>query len=133
VATRGARVLVLGVAFKKDIDDARNSPAERVIEALLDDGAEVTYHDPYVPTFPVHSDFVQRHPFQLSSVPLTDEVIAAADCVVIVQAHSQVNHAAVAGKARAVVDCCNALAGLSAGHITRLGVGDPFTAPAHGA
>jgi UDP-N-acetyl-D-glucosamine dehydrogenase len=122
VALQGARILVLGVAFKKDIDDARNSPAERVIEALLQDGAHVRYHDPYVPSFPVHSDFVPRHPFKLASVPLSDEVLAQTDCVVIVQAHTPVDYAALAQRVPVVVDTCNALAGVDGDHIVRLGV-----------
>jgi UDP-N-acetyl-D-glucosamine dehydrogenase len=58
----GARILVLGVAFKPDIDDARNSPAERVIELLLARGAEVNYHDPYVPTYTVGGDVDRNQP-----------------------------------------------------------------------
>ena len=129
IAVRGARVLVLGVAFKRDIDDARNSPSERVIEALLEDGADVVYHDPYVPEFPVHSDFAARRRFRLRSQSLTDALLATVDCAVIVQAHSGVDYAWIAQHARTVVDACGALpagalpAGVAGEHILRLGVG----------
>ncbi len=128
---QGAKVLVLGVAFKKDIDDARNSPAERLIETLLDDGAEVVYHDPFVPEFPAHSDFVSRRPFRLHSVPLDDELLTAVDCAVIMQAHSGIDYHHVVTKARSAVDACGALpVDLGTGvpesvsaRIVRLGVG----------
>jgi UDP-N-acetyl-D-glucosamine dehydrogenase len=123
VAVRGAKVLVLGVAFKKDIDDARNSPSERIIESLLEDGAEIEYHDPYVGEFPVHSDFVPRHPFHLASVPLTESLLADVDCAVIVQAHSPVNYRLVARHVPIVVDACNAMRDIGGEHVIRLGVG----------
>jgi UDP-N-acetyl-D-glucosamine dehydrogenase len=126
VAVRGARVLVLGVAFKRDIDDARNSPAERLIEMLIGDGADVCYHDPYVPSFPVHSDFVRRQPFQLQSVPLADELLDRVDCAVIVQAHRGVDYQRIVARVRTVVDACGALStapGPIPDHVTRLGVG----------
>ncbi len=108
---KGARVLVLGVAFKPDVDDPRNSPAERVIELLLARGAEVRYHDPYIPRFTVGGDVFYRPNCTLESVPLTDENLAAADCVVIVTGHRSVNYARVVRTARRVVDCCNAIRG----------------------
>ncbi len=108
---KGARVLVLGVAFKPDVDDPRNSPAERVIELLLARGAEVRYHDPYIPHFTVGGDVFYRPNCTLDSVPLTDEELASADCVVIVTGHRSVDYARVVQKARRVVDCCNATRG----------------------
>jgi UDP-N-acetyl-D-glucosamine dehydrogenase len=129
LAVRGARVLVLGVAFKKDIDDARNSPAERLIEALLDQGAEVRYHDPHVPEFPARSDLARRRPFRLQSQPLTDALLDATDCAVLVQAHSGVDYQRIAALARTVVDACGALPaglgpeGAALDHVVRLGVG----------
>jgi len=108
---KGARVLVLGVAFKPDVDDPRNSPAERVIELLLARGAEVRYHDPYIPRFAVGGDVFYRPNCTLDSVPLTDEELASADCVVIVTGHRSVDYARVVQKARCVVDCCNATRG----------------------
>jgi len=120
---RDARVLVLGVAFKPDIDDARNSPAERVIELLLSRGAHVRYHDPYVPRFQVGDDVFHREAVVLESVPLTEEEIAAADCVVVVTDHHSLDYERVVKHANLVVDTRNATAGI-AGHretIVRLG------------
>jgi UDP-N-acetyl-D-glucosamine dehydrogenase len=119
----GARILVLGVAFKRDIDDARNSPSERIIEALLEDGAQIQYHDPYVAEFPVHSDFVPRHPFHLTSVPLDRQLLEGVDCVVVVQAHSPLDYRFIAKHAALVIDTCNAMTGIDGEHIVRLGVG----------
>ncbi len=109
----GARVLVLGVAFKRDIDDARNSPAERVIELLLSRGAQVAYHDPYVPSFRVGGNVFHREPITLDSVALTEEELAAADCVVIVTDHRSVDYERVVRHAKLVVDTRNTTAGVS--------------------
>ena len=109
----GARVLILGVAFKRDIDDARNSPAERVIELLLRRGAHVTYHDPYVPRYRVGGDVFYPQECWLESVSLNDEALAAADCVVILAGHRAVHYDRVMQRAAAVVDAVNATHGLS--------------------
>jgi len=118
-----ARVLVLGVAFKPDIDDARNSPAERVIELLLSRGADVRYHDPYVPCFQVGGDVFHRKPVALESVELTDKELAAADCVVIVTDHRNLDYARVVQHADLIVDTRNVTAGLpdDGAKIVRLG------------
>ena len=120
---RGARVLVLGVAFKPDIDDARNSPAERVIELLLSRGAVVHYHDPYVPRFKVGGDVFHREPATLESVPLAEGEIAAADCVVIVTGHRSLDYDQIVSHAQLVVDTRNATATVSEhrDRIVRLG------------
>jgi UDP-N-acetyl-D-glucosamine dehydrogenase len=107
---KGANVLVLGVAFKRDIDDARNSPAERVIELLLSRGAQVVYHDPYVPRFRVGGDVFLRESVVLESVEVTDEELAAADCVVIVTDHRSVDYECVVRHARLIVDTRNTIA-----------------------
>ncbi len=125
---KGARVLVLGVAFKPDVDDPRNSPAERVIELLLARGAQVRYHDPYISHFSVGGDVFYRPNCILESVPLTDEELAAADCVVIVTGHRVLDYARVVERARRVVDCCNATRGIVAPHIVRLGAPFPRSA-----
>jgi len=121
---RDARVLVLGVAFKPDIDDARNSPTERVIELLLSRGAQVVYHDPYVPCFQVGDDVFHREPVVLESVALTEEEIAATDCVVIVTDHHSLDYEFVVKHADLVVDTRNTTAGVSGygEKIVRLGV-----------
>ena len=94
---RGSRVLVLGVAYKKDIDDVRESPALDIITLLLNQGADVAYHDPYVSELEVKSRTFQ-------SVPLTREEIDRADCVVIVTDHSSVDYDLLAGSGTRVVD-----------------------------
>ena len=78
---KGSRVLVLGVAYKKDIDDLRESPALDIIELLRLKGADVRYHDPHVP----ESSTTGR---SASASPILDAALAAADCVVIVTDHS---------------------------------------------
>jgi UDP-N-acetyl-D-glucosamine dehydrogenase len=108
----GARVLILGVAFKRDIDDARNSPAERIIEVLLKRGAQVSYSDPYVPRYRVGRDVFYPEEHWLESVRLTDEVVEAADCVVIIAGHRVVDYARVLRQASLVVDAVNATQGL---------------------
>ncbi len=122
----GAKLLVLGVAFKWDVDDARNSPAERVIELLLKAGAQVRYHDPYVPTFHVGENVFYPERVQLDSVPLTPEVLRESDAVVIVTAHRQrVDYEMVVAHAPLVVDSANVTARLPhAQHVIRLGA--PF-------
>ena len=109
---RGARVLVLGVAFKPDIDDARNSPAERIIELLMGRGATVRYHDPYVPCFQVGGDVFHHESVVLESVELTEEEIAG-DCVVVVTNHCCLNYERVVERAGLVVDTRNVTAGIS--------------------
>jgi UDP-N-acetyl-D-glucosamine dehydrogenase len=112
-ALTGAQVLILGVAFKPDIEDARNSPAERIVELLLKRGARVSYSDPYVPRYRVGRNVFYREEQWLENVELTDEVLAAADCVIIIANHQAVDYAQVLRKAPLVVDTRNATAGLS--------------------
>jgi UDP-N-acetyl-D-glucosamine dehydrogenase len=125
---RGARILVLGVAFKPDIDDARNSPAERVIEHLLGRGAVVDYHDPYVPRFRVGGDVFHRDSIFLESVPLTDNQISRADCVVIVTPHRTLDYERVVDQAKQVVDTCSATDTLPShqNRVVRLGAPLPW-------
>jgi len=122
---RDAQVLVLGVAFKRDIDDARNSPSERIIELLLNRGAKVAYHDPYVPCFQVGGDVFHRNVESLLSQPLTEASLKAADCVVIATGHRSIDYGYVVRHAKVVVDCCNATAPVKEGRskILRLGSG----------
>jgi UDP-N-acetyl-D-glucosamine dehydrogenase len=104
-AARGSKVLVVGVAYKKDIDDIRESPALDVIRLLEQRGAVVSYHDPHVRQ-------LQDDDIDLASTPLTAETLGAADCVVIVTDHSDVDYPLIARSARLVVDTRNALARL---------------------
>ena len=102
-AVRGSRVLVLGVAYKKDIEDIRESPALDVIRLLRQRGADVSYHDPHVPT-------LKEDGGELSSVPLTPATLQDADCVIVVTDHSGVDYRLVARHARSVVDTRHVLA-----------------------
>ncbi len=125
---RGSRVLILGVAFKRDIDDARNSPAQRVIELLLDAGAQIEYHDPFVPTFRTGGNALHRRPTTLRSVSL-DHGLAAADAVVILTGHSAVDYARVVREVRVVVDAVNVTGGLAGAsdRVIRLGAPMPVS------
>ena len=108
-----AQVLVLGVAFKRDVDDARNSPAQRIIELLLQRGAHVQYNDPYVPQFQVGHNAWYRDETQLTSQPLTPDLLAQSDCVVIVAGHTCYDYAWIANHCTLLVDTVNATQGLS--------------------
>ncbi len=94
---KGSRVLVLGVAYKKDIDDLRESPALDIIELLRAKGADVRYHDPYIPS-------LMHNSYGLTSEPDLDAALDAADCVIIVTDHSAYDWPAVFRRARLVVD-----------------------------
>jgi UDP-N-acetyl-D-glucosamine dehydrogenase len=101
-AVRGSNILVLGVAYKRDIDDIRESPALDIIRLLESQGATVKYHDPYVPS--LTEDGRTR-----KAVPLDGKALDAADCVVIVTDHSVVDYGLVRTRARAIVDTRNVL------------------------
>ena len=101
-AMKGARVLVLGLAYKKDIDDPRESPAFEVIHALLGLGALVSYHDPHVPRAPRMRSWPDLP--DMSSLPLTAEVLAAHDAAMVVTDHTAVDYELVATHAPLVVD-----------------------------
>jgi UDP-N-acetyl-D-glucosamine dehydrogenase len=105
---KGSRILVLGVAYKGDIDDVRESPAEKIIDLLRNAGSEVAYHDPHVPAFD-----------GLTSAPLEPE---GYDCVVIVTAHSSIDYADLVDRAKLVVDFRNAtrVAGKTNGKVWKL-------------
>jgi len=103
-AVNGSRVLLLGVAYKRDIDDVRESPALDIMRLLEAGGADVAYHDPFVPV--LHEDGKER-----ASVPLTEETLAAADAVVIVTDHTNVDYARVVRLSQAVVDARHTVAG----------------------
>ncbi|MBN2247539.1 MAG: nucleotide sugar dehydrogenase [Coriobacteriia bacterium] len=109
----GSRVLMLGVAYKPDIDDMRESPAIRVAELLLEKDADLVYHDPYVPEFLVRGGAVEQ-------VELTEESVRAADVVLVITAHRAVDYEMVVRNSQLVFDTRNALAGYSDGHVVRL-------------
>jgi UDP-N-acetyl-D-glucosamine dehydrogenase len=101
-AVRGASVLVLGVAYKRDVEDIRESPALDIIRLLEGQGARVTYFDPHVPRF-------REDGQEFRSVELTSEVVAAADCVMIVTDHTAVDYRMIKRMAKLVVDTRNAI------------------------
>ncbi|KJR45693.1 UDP-glucose dehydrogenase [Desulfosporosinus sp. I2] len=105
---KDAEIFVLGVAYKKDIDDMRESPALKIIELLRKQGAKITYHDPYIPVIEPHGGST----LQMESVPLTDDVLVNADCVLILTDHSTVDYEHIVDKARLVVDTRNATKGV---------------------
>ena len=105
---RDAKILILGVAFKPNIDDARNSPAERVIELLVREGAQVSYHDPYVPHFRVGGDIVLKDKLTFESVSLTSETLARTDCTVIITGHKNIDYKWIVNETPLVVDTINA-------------------------
>jgi UDP-N-acetyl-D-glucosamine dehydrogenase len=105
---KDARILVLGLAYKKDVDDARESPSLRIIELLQDEGARVDYHDPYFPRLPK----MRKYRFDLESVGLSPEILAGYDAVVIATDHSTYDYQAVVRHARLVVDTRNATRGV---------------------
>ncbi|MCC6420737.1 MAG: nucleotide sugar dehydrogenase [Gemmataceae bacterium] len=101
---KGSRLLVLGVAYKKDVDDPRESPAFEIMELLDRRGAAVAYNDPHVPTLPR----MRHHTIQRDSTPLTEENLAAQDCVLIVTDHSAYDYEWISRHARLMVDTRNA-------------------------
>jgi len=101
-ALRGANVLVLGVAYKKNVRDFRESPAKETIGGLQQHGAVVTYSDPHVPS-------LRDEGIELDSVPLDERTLADADCVLILADHDAFDHQLIARTARLVVDTRNAL------------------------
>ncbi len=117
---RGARVLLLGVAYKKDVDDVRESPATEILELLGREGAEVTYHDPHVPRWHV------REGLALSSAVLTDELLAGTDVAVIVTDHTCFDLARIFRLSRALVDARNATGSLP--EARKAGGGGPWIA-----
>jgi UDP-N-acetyl-D-glucosamine dehydrogenase len=104
---RGSRVCVLGVAYKKDVDDPRESPAFTILELLARRGAVVSYNDPHVP----HLPRMRHHTIRLDSQPLTDAFLGAQDCVVIVTDHSAYDFRAIANQAKLIVDTRNTIRG----------------------
>jgi UDP-N-acetyl-D-glucosamine dehydrogenase len=101
----GSRVLVIGLAYKNDIDDTRESPSLELIELLADLGAQVEYHDPHVP----QAVPVRKYDISMQSVELTPESVASYDCVLISTAHKAVDYSLLAEHSRLVVDTRNAM------------------------
>jgi len=109
----GSRVLILGMSYKRDIDDLRESPSLTIIELLRQEGAEVAYNDPYHPTV----GRGRHYNLHMTSTPL--EQIEAFDCILIATDHSAYDYAQIVHRARLVVDTRNATRGIVAGHVFR--------------
>jgi len=108
-SVKNADILVLGVAYKKNVDDMRESPAVRVMELLEQKGARIRYHDPYVPVAESH-----RTPGKTwTGVPLTDEALERADAVLILTDHTDVDYQRVVQRAKLVIDTRNATRGVT--------------------
>jgi UDP-N-acetyl-D-glucosamine dehydrogenase len=112
-ALHGSRVLVLGLAYKRDIDDLRESPSLTIIELLQKRGAHVEYNDPFFPTVGQG----RKYALNMASTPL--EKIPEFDCVVIVTDHSKYDYRAIVEQAKLVVDTRNATKGIEAGNVVR--------------
>jgi UDP-N-acetyl-D-glucosamine dehydrogenase len=108
---KGSSVLVLGVAYKKDVDDVRESPALSIVDRLRAKGANVSYHDPFVSEIRFDDAHTQGDGQPLSSISLSDDELKAADCVIIVTDHSNVDYQRVCRLAPLIVDTRNALNG----------------------
>jgi len=112
-AMNGSKVLVLGVAYKKDVDDLRESPALTILELLQREGTEVRYNDPFF-------QFVgkgRKYDLQMTSTPLDE--IGEFDCVIIVTDHSDYDYEQIVKQAKLVVDTRNATKGISSPKIVR--------------
>lgn len=103
---RGSSILVIGLAYKPNVDDMRESPAAEIVNELYEKGASVRYHDPHIPEFPP----MRKYKFQLGSVPLAADEIANADCVLIVTDHDDIDWSLIGRSASLVVDTRNAMA-----------------------
>ncbi|MEZ6100495.1 MAG: nucleotide sugar dehydrogenase [Pirellulaceae bacterium] len=109
---RGSRIGVLGVAYKKDVDDPRESPSFRLMELLLERGALLSYNDPHIPELPTMRHYNVP---TMESQPLTPEYLAAQDCVLIATDHSAYDYDYIAEHAKLVVDTRNATADVKSG------------------
>lgn len=113
-AIKGANVLVLGIAYKKNVDDMRESPSVQIMEKLRDLGANVAYSDPHVARFPK----MREHHFDLSSEAFTADNLARFDCVILATDHDKFDYALLAQHARLIIDARGRMRGLS-GHIVK--------------
>lgn len=114
---KGSRILLLGVAYKKNVDDVRESPAFRLWELLVERGAKVDYHDPYVPAIPS----LREHPEYagIQSVEVTAQSLSKYTAVIVVTDHSGVDYKSIVRHSRIVLDTRNACAGISSKKIIK--------------
>ncbi|MBW2598760.1 MAG: nucleotide sugar dehydrogenase [Deltaproteobacteria bacterium] len=105
---KGSRILVLGVAYKRDVDDDRESPGYAIMKMLLEKGAEVIYNDPWIPRLRP----TRKYDFQMDSTPLTPDMLAGTDAVIIVTDHSDYDFTDIVRHSRLVIDTRNATKGI---------------------
>ena len=101
LAINGSRILVMGIAYKKNVDDMRESPSVILMEKLRDLGAEVAYSDPYIPTFPK----LREHKFELSSITIDEINLRSFDCVLIVTDHDKFDFELIKNYSKLIIDC----------------------------
>jgi UDP-N-acetyl-D-glucosamine dehydrogenase len=124
-SVNGSTILILGIAYKRDIDDMRESPSLDVMALLDQKGAKVRYADPYVPSLPGRA---WHGGFDMEAEPISAAAIADADCVAILTEHRSVDYDMVLKSARLIVDTRNAIAGKHA-HVLKLGAPAPVMPP----
>ena len=107
VPAKGARILLLGLAYKRDVDDMRESPSLKLIELFRERGALVDYNDPYLPRMP----HLRKYHYEMESVPLTAETLAGYDCAVIATDHTCYDYGLIVEHSKLVIDTRNATAG----------------------
>jgi UDP-N-acetyl-D-glucosamine dehydrogenase len=99
-AIKGAKLLALGIAYKRNVEDMRESPAVLVMERLRDLGADLSYSDPHVPRFPR----MRKHRFEMTSTPVTPETLAAQDAVILLTDHDDFDYAMIGQHAPLIID-----------------------------
>ncbi len=104
---QNAKILVLGVAYKKNVDDLREAPALEIIENLLHDNMRVDYHDPYLPKLPA----TRKHNLQLSSIELTAENVSKYDCILLITDHDNVDYNLLLNSGKLIIDSRGRLRG----------------------
>ena len=112
-AVRGSRILLLGMAYKKDVDDPRESPGFELLDLLLKKGAVVSYNDPHIPSLPKMRHWPHLGP--MKSAQLTPETLAAQDCVLIATDHTAYDYSSIVAQSQLVVDTRNATKKVTAG------------------
>ena len=105
---KGTRILILGLAYKRDVDDIRESPSLKLIELLLEQGAQVDYNDPHVPAMKK----TRKYHFPMKSVPLTEKSLQQYDCVLLSTDHSSYDYNFIAQHSTLIIDTRNALKSL---------------------
>ncbi len=115
ILLKNAKILILGLAYKKDVGDVRESPSLKLIELLLARGAKVEYNDPYIPK--THK--MRQYDLKMDSVPLTEEALAGYDCVVVATDHSSYDYEFIEKNSKLIIDTRNAMAKLKSNKVVK--------------